>query len=92
MRASLQSGWGPSAPGHDPFAPRVPLPLGAAVSLSPPFPEESEEGDLAAPTEADAWRRVRLGDDVELLIRAAAYERRRDLVEWLIAWAWKVFR
>jgi hypothetical protein len=41
--------------------------------------------------EPDAWRRVPLGDDAELLIRESAYRRRRDRVEWLVAWARKVF-
>ncbi len=83
----------PGSPPFDPFAPRTPLPLGAAVPLAasprddlPPPPPGDE-----ATVEADAWRRIRLGDDVELLVREAAYGRRRELVDWLVAWARKVF-
>lgn len=40
---------------------------------------------------AEAWRRIPLGDDAELLIRDEAYRRRPDRVEWLVAWARRVF-
>jgi len=50
--------------------------------------EEPAEAESSAP---DAWRRVSLGDDAELLIRESAYTRRRDRVDWLVAWARKVF-
>ncbi len=63
--------------------------LGAAVLPAP----------LAAPAEAqppevnpDAWRRVSLGEDAELLIRESVYRRTRERVEWLAAWARRVFR
>jgi DNA-binding transcriptional MerR regulator len=58
---------------------------------------EPAQGDAAtnpaapALSQADSWRRVVLSDDAELLIRESANERRRDLVEWLIDWARKVF-
>lgn len=83
----------PARPPLDPFAPRPPLPLGAAVSLSPPPAESLPPPPPAedAPIEADAWRRIRLGDDVELLVRDSAYDRRRDLIDWLVAWARRVF-
>lgn len=92
MRASLNAAWNASTPGHDPFAPPAPLTLGAAVSLAPPFPVEPVADEAPALVEADAWRRVRVSDDIEILIRDATYERRRDLIDWLIAWARKVFR
>jgi DNA-binding transcriptional MerR regulator len=61
-----------------------------AASLD--LPPESETGaDEAAAADPGSWRRVPLGDDAELLIRESAYRRRRDRVEWLIAWARRVF-
>ena len=44
-----------------------------------------------SPPETEAWRRIPLGDDAELLIRDEAYRRRPDRVEWLVAWARRVF-
>ena len=71
-------------PGPEPAPEPAPPPLmmGVATPLTPSVADERE---------ADAWRRVRLSDDAELLIRDTAYERRRDLVDWLIRWARKVF-
>jgi len=37
------------------------------------------------------WRRISLGDDVELLVREEAYLRNLDRIEWLQDWARKVF-
>ncbi len=59
----------------------------AAVDL-PPETEPEEDAEVADP---GTWRRVPLGDDAELLIRESTYRRRRDRVEWLIAWARRVF-
>ncbi len=42
--------------------------------------------------EPEPWRRVRLGDDAELLIRESAYRQRQDRIDWLIRWARRVFR
>ncbi len=52
---------------------------------------EFEDDDPAPNPEPTAWRRVPLGDDAELLIRESAYRRRRDGIDWLVAWARKVF-
>jgi DNA-binding transcriptional MerR regulator len=38
-----------------------------------------------------AWRHIELGPDATLLIREEALERKRERVEWLIAWAKRVF-
>lgn len=75
----------PSEPG-----PPAPL-LGRAypASFGPPSADDVETTE--AVDAADAWRRVSLGDDAELLIRESAFRRRRDRVEWLIGWARKVF-
>lgn len=63
--------------------------LGRAEPTTFPFADAPTAG---GPDPAPAtWRRVPLGDDAELLIRESAYARRRDRVEWLIAWARKVF-
>jgi len=42
----------------------------------------------ASPVES--WRRLRLGDDAELLIRADAYDRQRDQIDSLVAWARRI--
>ncbi|MDP9367012.1 MAG: MerR family transcriptional regulator [Chloroflexota bacterium] len=70
-------------------APNEDAVLGAAVLPAPPAaPAESRPPE----TNPDAWRRVPLGDDAELLIRESVYRRKRDRVEWLAAWARRVFR
>ncbi len=59
---------------------------------APYLPDVEPEDDLSASApEPVAWRRVPLGDDAELLIRESAYHRRRDRIDWLVAWARKVF-
>ena len=80
-----------------PDAPPEPVPgfpspnlmLGRAYPAALPFDDASSED--APPSAPEAWRRVPLGDDAELLIRESAYARRRDRVDWLLAWAKKVF-
>ena len=85
------------SPPDPPPADAAPAPmLGRAYPASFPIhPEAATDADAEAAREEvtapDAWRRVPLGDDAELLIRDGAYRRRRDRVEWLIAWAQKVF-
>lgn len=37
-----------------------------------------------------SWKRIRLGDEAELLIASDVYERRKDKVDWLVDWARKV--
>jgi hypothetical protein len=39
---------------------------------------------------ADSWHRLQIGDDAELLIRAAAYDRQREQVDALLAWARRI--
>jgi hypothetical protein len=56
--------------------------------LPPSLAPASPELDLAP----EPWRRVRLGDDAELLIRESTYQQRQDRVDWLIRWARRVFR
>jgi hypothetical protein len=41
-------------------------------------------------TPAESWRRLRLGDDAELLVRADAYDRQREQIDALVAWARRV--
>ena len=45
----------------------------------------SEERD-----EGERWRRIVVADGVELLVREETYQRRRDRIDWLIDWAWKM--
>ncbi len=76
-----------------PPVPGYPTPnpiLGRAYPAAFGVPDAEEPAE-AEPSAPDAWRRVSLGDDAELLIRESAYTRRRDRVDWLIAWARKVF-
>jgi len=81
----------PAAPPPSGFPPSVPI-LGRAypAAFPGPDPDTADPADDQS-THPDAWRRVPLGDDAELLIREGTYRRRRDRVEWLIAWARKVF-
>jgi len=46
--------------------------------------------ETASATEAEPWRRVSLGPDAELLIRADVYARQREQIESLVAWARRV--
>jgi DNA-binding transcriptional MerR regulator len=85
----------PAAPPPTGFPPSVPM-LGRAYpaafpAVPEPEPEATEAATDAPASHPDAWRRVPLGEDAELLIREGTYRRRRDRVEWLIAWARKVF-
>ena len=45
---------------------------------------------LPAPSEADIWRRISLGDDAELLISDELFQRRKERIEALVAWAKRV--
>jgi DNA-binding transcriptional MerR regulator len=62
------------------------LELDPALALLPPPPAAVPE-----PAVEGAWRRIPLGPDAELLVREDAYRRRRDRIDWLVAWARKVF-
>jgi len=42
------------------------------------------------PSEANIWRRISLGDDAELLISDELFQRRKERVEALVAWAKRV--
>jgi DNA-binding transcriptional MerR regulator len=75
------------AAAYEPPSPAQPAPLtvGTATPLSPgPAPPADEA--------TEPWRRVRLAEDAELLIRESAYQQRRDRIDWLIRWARRVFR
>lgn len=56
-----------------------------------PASESADEDAHPDDAEGETWRRVRLSDDAELLIREGAFHQRRDRVEWLINWARRVF-
>ena len=79
----------PPVPGYPTPTPVLGRAYPAAFGIG--IDEEAAPAAEAGATQPDAWRRVPLGDDAELLIRDSAYTRRRDRVEWLIAWARKVF-
>lgn len=70
---------GRSAPGRGPKPPLPPVPP-PVLRPHPP----------AAPGDAVSWRRIRIGDDAELLIKETAYARKRDKIDWLVDWARKV--
>lgn len=63
-----------------------PLTVGATTPLLPHLPAPAEEAD------SESWRRVRLGEDAELLIRESAYRQQQDRIDWLLRWARRVFR
>lgn len=65
-----------------------PLRIGVATPLSPTPVTVDRNQEDASP---DVWRRVRLTDDAELLIRESAYRQRHDRADWLIRWARRVF-
>ena len=78
-----------SEPGdpHDPAGlaslTRADLDRGAALAAL----DTLAEPDAAA---ADSWHRLEIGDDAELLIRAAAYDRQREQIDALLAWARRI--
>jgi DNA-binding transcriptional MerR regulator len=69
-----------------PSAPRPPLETDV-LAMGAPNDEQSSgyQGELP-------WIRIRIGDEVELLIREDAWGRRREKIDWLIGWATKVFK
>lgn len=69
-------------------SPAQPAPLTVATA-TPLRPHPVTPAGDAGP---ESWRRVRLGDDAELLIRESAYRQRQDRIDWLIRWARRVFR
>lgn len=71
--------------------PGPPAPHGRPGNLHQPRSPAIRATAPPSETESDAWRRIPLGEDAELLIRADAYRRKRDRVEWLVRWARKVF-
>jgi hypothetical protein len=90
----MESPPSPAPPTFEPPpAPRPILGRAYPASFAPLLEEEArapDDAEVAEQVAADAWRRVPLGDDAELLIRESAYRRRRDRVDWLVAWAKKV--
>ena len=83
----------PFRPVPPPSEPTAPAPiLGRAYPASlPADPEPDEAADPVPGAHHEAWRRISLGDDAELLIRESAYCRRHDRIDWLVRWARKVF-
>ncbi len=81
----------PTSPGQMP--PPSPLTVGQAVPMVPP-PDPLSQQDEPYDTTATAenWVRLRIGDDVELLVRSGAYHRLRDRIDWLTGWARAIFR
>lgn len=82
----------PSDADEDRSVPMAPLqdepsPWPAPALSSIPDPDVPDRD-----AEPEPWRRVRLGDDAELLIRESSYRQRQDRVDWLIRWARRVFR
>ncbi len=55
-------------------------PRGHGIRLPPPTPDPSET----------TWRRVPITDGAELLIEETIYERRREQIESLVAWAQRI--
>jgi hypothetical protein len=71
------------------------MPSAAAhfVSSSRPAPESLDRtfAEPAAPPEhGQAWRRVSISDEAELLITEDQYRRHQDKIDWLIQWAKRV--
>ncbi|MDQ3693946.1 MAG: MerR family transcriptional regulator [Chloroflexota bacterium] len=87
QEARLEMGGGYIAEDEPP--PPRPLTIGVATPLLSAAPLADTEAERAEPA---AWRRVRLTEDAELLIRESVYQRRQDRIEWLIRWARRVFR
>ena len=80
----------PDTPGY----PGYPLPessSGLTVGVATPPPPDAPSTKAAAP-DAESWIRLKLGDDVELLVRSGAYHRLRDRIDWLAGWARAIFR
>ena len=80
---------GPAAPA-DPSDPasliRADLDRGASLAALAALDTLTEPDAL----HAESWRRLRLGNDAELLIRSDAYERQREQIDALIAWARRI--
>lgn len=100
---SVRTGSVPAAPMLQPAAldgdyagytlPGARFGLGRAVPSEPvPPPAPPGVGEADADPAAESWMRLRVSDDVELLIRSGAYHRLRDRVEWLLGWARAIFR
>jgi hypothetical protein len=58
---------------------------GPAASMAPRRDESAARPGTAL------WRRIPLGDEVELVISDRVYGRHRDRIDWLVRWARKVF-
>ncbi len=81
----------PIHPGYLP--PGSPLTIGRAIPAAPPpEPPIQDRAPEEATATAENWIRLRIGDDVELLVRSGAYHRLRDRVDWLVGWARAIFR
>ena len=85
----------PDAPVYPGSVPQgSPLTIGRAIPAAPPPepPLQDNGTDATTATEAENWIRLRIGDDVELLVRSGAYHRLRDRIDWLTGWARAIFR
>ena len=81
----------PFYPGYLP--PASPLSLGRAIPAAmPPEPPATPDRPEDGADVAEHWVRLRIGDDVELLVRSGAYHRLRDRIDWLLGWARAIFR
>jgi DNA-binding transcriptional MerR regulator len=72
---------------------RMPSSAAHFVSSTRPAPEFLHQtgAELAAPPEREqAWRRVSISDEAELLITEDQYRRHQDKIDWLIQWAKRV--
>ncbi len=81
----------PVSPGS--LSPGSPLMIGRAIPAAPPPEPPMQENAPEDPSAtAETWIRLRIGDDVELLVRSGAYHRLRDRIDWLTGWARAIFR
>jgi DNA-binding transcriptional MerR regulator len=61
-----------------------------AASAPPEFLHRTFAEPSAPPERAQAWRRVSISDEAELLITEDQYRRHQDKIDWLIQWAKRV--
>lgn len=69
---------------------RADLDRGATLAALAALATVDSGPNSASALEAEPWRRLSLGPDAELLIRADAYTRQREQVDAIVAWARRV--